>query len=180
LLHLAATFPGWRFTAVDPSVPMLDVLRHKADEQGILGRCVLHAGYLDSLPTGDDFDAATSFLVSHFITDRDERAGFFREIADRLGPDGVLINADLAGDLDTGVCQDLLRVWCRVMSGSGFDEAGVQRLRDAYARDVGVLHPRDVADLLVLGGFDSPVAFYQAGMIHAWYARRSRQPGRVS
>jgi tRNA (cmo5U34)-methyltransferase len=38
---------------------------------------------------------------------------------------------------------------------------------------VAVLPPQDVRDIITLGGFDSPVLFFQAGLIHAWYAKRS-------
>ena len=42
---------------------MLDVCR-KAEACGVASRCVFHAGYLDSLPSGQAFDAATALLVS--------------------------------------------------------------------------------------------------------------------
>lgn len=172
ILHLAQRFPGWRFTAVEPSVPMLEVFRRKAEEQGILSRCVLHAGYLDSLPPGDRFDAATAFLVSQFILDRAQRTAFFQGIAQRLRPDGLLVSADLAGDLNTAECQSLLEVWFKLMSGSGLSEDGVKRMREAYTRDVAVLPPHEVRDILMHGGFDSPVLFFQAGLMHGWYAKR--------
>ncbi|WP_264488307.1 class I SAM-dependent methyltransferase [Luteolibacter arcticus] len=46
---MAARFPGWRFTAVEPSGAMLDHCRKKATEAGIVDRCECHEGYLDSL-----------------------------------------------------------------------------------------------------------------------------------
>src|SRR5436190_2838514 len=101
ILYLAQRFPGWHFTAVEPSVPMLEVFRRKAEENKILSRCVLHAGYLDSLPPGDSFDAATAFLVSQFIVNREERTAFFQGIAHRLRSNGLLVSSDLAGDLTT-------------------------------------------------------------------------------
>jgi tRNA (cmo5U34)-methyltransferase len=173
IIHLAQRFPRWRFTAVEPSVPMLDVLRRKAEENGILSRCVLHAGYLDSLPPGDNFDAATAFLVSQFIQDRELRKVFFQSIANRLRPDGILVSSALAGDLDTVDCQNLLEVWFKVMSDSGISDEGIEKMREAYTRDVAVLPPHDVRDIIVQGGFESPILFFQAGMIHAWYAKRS-------
>ena len=84
LSYLAERFPGWRFTAVEPSAPMLEVCRRRAEAQGIEGRCIFHEGYLESLPPSEPFDAATSLLVSQFILDPEERSGFFRAIAGRL------------------------------------------------------------------------------------------------
>jgi tRNA (cmo5U34)-methyltransferase len=59
------------------------------------------------------------------------------------------------------------------MNDGGMSREGIERMRDAYRRDVAVLPPRDVREIIALGGFDLPVGFFQAGMIHAWYAKRS-------
>jgi tRNA (cmo5U34)-methyltransferase len=82
LLDLARAYPQWRFTAVEPSAPMLNVCRQKAAEAGVADRCMFHAGYLDTLPAAEPFDAATCFLVSHFILSRDERRDFFRQLVE--------------------------------------------------------------------------------------------------
>jgi tRNA (cmo5U34)-methyltransferase len=175
ILALAQTFPEWHFTAVEPSPAMLDVFRRRAEEQGISSRCVFHLGYLDSLPSNGSFDAATAFLVSQFILERHARSQFFQSIAERLCPEGVLVSSDLAGDLIATEYLELLGLWFRVMSGSGTPAPpeGIERMREAYRRDVAILPPRDVRDIITRGSFDSPVLFFQAGMIHAWYAKRS-------
>lgn len=175
ILYLAQNFPEWHFTAVEPSTAMLDVFRRRAEDHGISSRCICHPGYLDSLPPGDPFDAATALLVSHFIQDRHVRSAFFQSIAERLRPEGVLISSDLAGDLAATDSRDLLEIWFRVMSASGTlpSAEGLKRMREAYSRDVAILPPQDVRDIITRGGFDSPVLFFQAGMIHAWYAKRS-------
>jgi tRNA (cmo5U34)-methyltransferase len=87
IVYLAQRFPQWRFTAVEPSAPMLEVCRLRAEEHGIASRCVFHEGYLDSLPPSEAFDAATSLLVSQFILEREARSDFFRTIAERLRPE---------------------------------------------------------------------------------------------
>ncbi len=177
ILYLAKRFPDWRFTAVEPSSAMLDICRRRAMEHGISARCVFHLGYLESLPSfplGRSFDAATVFLVSQFIQDRTLRSRFFKDIADRLCPEGLLISSDLAGDL-AAADQSLLRVWFHLMKGIGISLEEMERMREAYVRDVAVLPPQDVRDIILLGGFASPVHFFQAGLIHAWYAKRSSQ-----
>lgn len=175
ILYLAQKFPEWRFTAVEPSTAMLDVCRRRVEEQGIAARCLFHAGYLDSLPSHGSFDAATAFLVSQFILEREVRSKFFQSIAERLCPTGLLVSSDLAGDLAAPDGRDLLDVWFRVMTGSGAlpSPEGIERMRQAYSRDVAVLPPRDVHDIITRGGFDAPMLFFQAGMIHAWVAKRS-------
>lgn len=175
ILYLAQTFPEWHFTAVEPSTAMLDVFRRRAEEHGIAARCVFHAGYLDSLPSQGSFDAATAFLVSHFILERHVRSAFFQSIAERLCPGGVLVSSDLAGDVTAADVQDLLDVWFQVMSGSSTPPPPeqIESMREAYRRNVAILPLRDVRDIITRGGFDVPVRFFQAGMIHAWYAQRS-------
>jgi tRNA (cmo5U34)-methyltransferase len=173
ILYLAQRFPGWHFTAVEPSVPMLEVFRRKAEENGILSRCVLHAGYIDSLPTSESFDGATAFLVSQFILSREHRVAFFESIARRLRPNGLLVSSDLAGDLSTLECESLLAVWFKLMSDSGLTNEGLERMRITYTRDVAVLPPAEVGKMIGQGGFEPPVRFFQAGMIHAWYGRRA-------
>lgn len=173
ILHLAQKFPGWRFTAVEPSGSMLAVLERRAEEQGISSRCAFHQGYLDSLPREESFDAATAFLVSQFILDRSARVKFFQGVADRLRPNGILVSSDLAGDLVTPECKALLEVWFQLMKGGGISLLDIEKMREAYTRDVAVLSPSDVRKIITSGGFDLPVRFFQAGLIHAWYARRS-------
>ena len=175
ILALAQNFPEWRFTAVEPSSAMLDVFRRRAAEQGIASRCFFHLGYLDSLPSTGSFDAATAFLVSQFILERQVRAQFFQSIAERLCPAGLIVSSDLAGDLAAPDGRDRLALWFRVMTGSGAlsSPEGIERMRAAYHRDVAVLPPQEVRDLITRGGFDAPVLFFQAGLIHAWVAKRS-------
>ncbi|MFN8440625.1 MAG: class I SAM-dependent methyltransferase [Caldilineaceae bacterium] len=175
ILYLAQKFPEWHFTAVEPSAAMLEVFRRRAEEQEIAARCVFHVGYLDSLPATEPFDAATAFLVSQFILDRHARSKFFQAIADRLRPAGLLVSADLAGDLAAPECQEMLSLWSRVMTGSGTPPSpeAIERMRQTYSQDVGVLPPGDVGNILIRGGFDTPMRFFQAGMIHAWIARQS-------
>jgi tRNA (cmo5U34)-methyltransferase len=175
LIDLAQRHTGWRFTAVEPSVPMLDVCRRKAEANGVADRCVFHAGYLESLPPSGAFDAATSLLVSQFILDRAARSNFFRETGERLRPGGALISADLAADTASPDYERLLEIWSRVMRGADVLPDGLARIRAAYDRDVAVLPPEEVAAIIAAGGFDPPVQFLQTGLIHAWFAQRNAE-----
>ena len=96
LVHLAQTFPHWRFTAVDPSGAMLDLCRGKAEAMGFVDRCQFHEGYVESLSVEAVYGAATGFLVSQFILDQAVQTAFFQSIAQRLKPGAILASADLA------------------------------------------------------------------------------------
>jgi tRNA (cmo5U34)-methyltransferase len=172
LIYLAERFPGWRFVAVEPSAPMLEVCRRKAEDGGISARCEFHEGYLETLPMGESFDAATSLLVSQFLLDREARTEFFRGIADRLRPGGILVNADLSADTSAAAYHELLDVWFRMMRAGELTPEAIEKMRSAYDRDVAVLPPEEVGGIISAGGFDAPVPFLQTGLIRAWYARR--------
>lgn len=171
LLHLASRFPGWRFTAVEPSGGMLAVCRQRVAEAGLRTRCEFHEGYLETLPAGTIHDGATCFLVSQFMVDQAVRTAFFQQIADRLKPGGLLASADLAAEVGADTYEALLCVWQGVMTPADVAPEGLARMRAAYARDVAVLPPATVATIIQAGGFTAPVPFFQAGLIHAWFAK---------
>lgn len=170
--YLAKRYPQWTFAAVEPSIPMLDVFRDKAERGGYASRCSFHGGYLDSMPADDEFDAATCFLVSQFILDTEGRTDFFRSIASRLRPDGILASSDLASYTDSREYDLLLETWVNMMRTGGIPASALEQMRAAYAKDVAVLPPAQVASIIKAGGFENPVLFYQAGLIHGWFSKR--------
>src|SRR5690606_6912841 len=76
LAHLAQRNPGWRFSTVEPSGPMLDVCRQRAETEGFASRCQFHEDYLEPFYVSAEHDAATCFLVSKFILDQQARSEF--------------------------------------------------------------------------------------------------------
>lgn len=172
LIYLATRNPGWTFTAVEPSGGMLDVCRQRTEKEGVASRCVFHEGYLSSLPATEMHDAATCFLVSQFILDQVERTKFFGEIAERLKPDGILASSDLASDIQSPKYDVLLRGWMNMMSAADISLEAMERMRKAYANDVGVLPPEKIVGIIKSGGFELPVQFFQAGLIHGWISKK--------
>lgn len=177
MIYLAERNPGWTFTAVEPSGGMLDVCRQRTEKEGVASRCVFHEGYLSSLPGTEKYDAATCFLVSQFIVEETERSKFFSEIAERLKPNGILASSDLASDVQSPEYEVLLRAWMNMMSAADISPEAMERMRKAYANDVGVLPPEKVVQIIKSGGFELSVQFFQAGLIHAWLSKRARQSG---
>lgn len=172
IAHLARRFPRWRFLALDPSPQMIATCRARAERDGFAERCEFHAGLVDTLPDAATFDGATSLLVSQFLLDPAARTAFFADIARRMYSGGMLAWADLAWDTAAPDYPAMLGLWMRTMSGAGLDTEAIERMRAAYSRDVAVLPPDAVAALVRDAGFDAPLRFHQAGMIHGWCARR--------
>lgn len=171
LLALARWFPRAEFLAVEPSAPMLDVCRDKVARVGVAARCRFHVGYLDSAPRDEKFDAATSILVSQFLTDERERVAYFREIAARLRPGGMLINADLAYPDGDAARESLTETWLRSTEYAGSAPDAARAGLAHWGRDVAVSRPDEIESMIAAGGFESPTLFHQALFIHAWYAR---------
>lgn len=172
--YLAKRFPHWTFVAVDPSGAMLNVCRAKAASNGYASRCQLHEGYIDTLPEHyEQFDAATCFLVSQFILEHGERTAFFRAIALRLRPGGLLASSDLASDVGSEEYDALITAWFRMMAGAGVPATAIDQMRQAYARDVAILPSANIASIIRSAGFERPVLFYQAALIHAWCSTRA-------
>ncbi len=173
LLAFAEAFPHWHFTAVEPSAPMLEICRQRAEAHGLTSRCTFHCGFIETLPPSEPFDAATSILVSHFILAREARARFFSNIAQRLCEGGLYINADLATDLSAPTSETLFETWLRMLRGAGISSADIAALRETYQRDVALLPPEAVEALIEQSGFTPPTRIFQAGLIHAWQTRKA-------
>ncbi len=172
LIYLAHAFPQWQFTAVEPAAAMLEICRQRAAENGLTSRCTFHEGYLDSLSVSEAFDAATSFLVSHFIVQQEERCQYFRQIAARLRPDGYLVSADLTYDMSTSAYESLLEVWRRMLHSCDILAKEIENMLAAFGQSVALLPSQKVESIIASSGFEAPILFLQTLFIHAWYAKR--------
>ena len=168
LIYLAQAFPGWQYVAVDRSGAMLDVCRNRARENGVAERCTFHEGTFETLGEVEPFDAATSLLVSRFIFDTDARREFYAQIAQRLRPGGILVSADLATGASAPQYKSLYEVWERTMRYTGMPVLSIDRIGDKMS----VLAPQEVRAIIASAGFEEPVQFFQALLIHACYAKR--------
>jgi len=173
LVYMAKKFPHWTFTAVDPSAAMLDVCRRRLKEMEMEDRCEFHTDYLENLSLPDDYDAATSILVSQFIQDKEQRTAFFRNIAARLKPGGLLISADLSGDINSCEYEPMLHVWASMMMDGNVQSQNIESIRQTHQSGISFLPPVEVAGIIGAAGFENPVQFYQMAFIHGWFCRKT-------
>lgn len=171
LLYLAEQHPQWRFMALDPSGPMLSLCREKVEQAGFGDRCEYHEGYLETLPGSEQFDLATSILVSHFITDLNERKHYFKSIAARLKPDACLVNADLAADQSDPGFDTLLSAWLSMLALNGSAPEEIQRFQQIIGKSVVLLGDQEYQTLLKDCGYRDYAVFYQMLLVRAWVAR---------
>lgn len=172
IIYMAKKFPQWTFTAVDPSAAMLDVCRRRLRELGFENRCEFYADYLENIFLPNDYDAATSILVSQFINDKESRISFFRNIAAKLKQGGILINADLSGDITSFDYEQLLAIWAQMMAEGNVQTQTVENIRQTHKSGISFLSPQEVAGIIETAGFDKPTQFYQMAFIHGWVSRK--------
>jgi tRNA (cmo5U34)-methyltransferase len=172
IIYLGQRFPKWTFTAVDPSVAMLEICRRRLREKNLDSRCEFHVGYVGGLLSSGIYDAATSVLVSQFISDRKLRIDFFNQIALRLKPGGILVSADLSARLGTPEFEGILNLWFEMMKAGAASLQGLDTMRNTYEKDLSVSSPEDIAAIITSGGFENVIQFYQVAFIHGWYGVR--------
>ncbi|HYG42611.1 MAG TPA: class I SAM-dependent methyltransferase, partial [Bordetella sp.] len=75
IIAAARLEPGWTYTAIDPSAPMLQLAMANITAAGLQARTQTVAGTVEDLPMGPEYDAATLIGVLHHIPDDgDKRA----------------------------------------------------------------------------------------------------------
>jgi tRNA (cmo5U34)-methyltransferase len=172
IVALANARPSWRFTAVEPSAPMLDVCRGKLGESGLSDRCELFHGYLSALPESGAFDAVLCLLVTQFVTDASERQRLFDDMATRLKPGGYLVNAEISDDMSSAEFLDIAEKWKSMHRYAGATAEEAENAIATLCRHVAVVPPPVIEDYLRNSGFSRPVQFFQSLLIRAWYARK--------
>lgn len=171
VLALGAAFPGWRFTVVDPSAAMLRVCRRRTDEVGLSPRCTFHVGYIGSLPQGPAHDAATSFLVAHFIPQAEARQTYYNEIRKHLKPGGLFLDVSISADPDTPLFEAEMSNWLAFYEFNGAAEESRTSFRNLFGKAIAAHGPHKVESMLTGAGFDPPAPFFQSLLIRGWIAK---------
>ena len=171
LLALATQFPAWRFTVVEPAQAMLEICKRNAAAAGIAERCSFHQGFVHELDSDPRFDAATAILVSQFITDREPRIDFYRQIAKRLKPNGLLVSADLILP-PVQHRPSLFAVWGELMTLTGTSPAEIPAKLQQLTEQVALVEDDELDELMTKAGLTMPVPFAQNLLIRARFAGR--------
>jgi tRNA (cmo5U34)-methyltransferase len=171
IVTVGALEPGWRFTAVDPSPPMMDLTVARLTETSLLDRTTVVLGTVDDLSPDARFDAATLIGVLHHLPGDEAKRAILRALAQRLKPEAPLI---LACNHHAYASQPLLlAAWGERwrMQGATPDEIQAKLGKILQGADP----PRSeaaVAELLAAGGFEPPLRFFSSLFWGAWIARR--------
>ncbi len=171
VLSLANTFPEWTFTCVEPSASMLDVCKQRLEKAGTLNRCQLINGYVNDVPIGENFNAALSVLVAHFVK-RDDRSSFFQNMSSRLKKDGYLVNTEISFDLASEKFPSMLTQWEKIQSLMGATPESLAMLPKTLKENLTVLPPTEKEGFIQKSGIRSAVRVFQSFMITGWYGQK--------
>lgn len=163
--------PSWRFTAVDPSQPMLDLALARVADAGLSSRTEAIRGFVEDLPADRIFDAATLIGVLHHLPGDEAKRGILRTIASHLKPGAPLI---LAGNRYAYASQPLLlAAWGNRwrMHGAAADEIEAKLGKILQGADP-PHSEQAVAALLADAGFEKPLQFFSSLFWGAWIVRR--------
>src|SRR3954452_18645874 len=153
--------PQWRFTAVDPSQPMMDLAVARLTEAGLLNRSDVVLGTVDELPSEDRFDAATLIGVLHHLPGDEAKRAILRSLALHLKPGAPLV---LAGNHYAYASQPLLlRAWGERWRMQGATPDEVQAKLGNILQGADPPHSEEaVANLLSDAGFEPPTRFFSS------------------
>ncbi len=174
ILSLSKSFPEWTFVGVDPSIGMINVCCERLSNAGVLNRCELIHGYVQDVPPGEQFDAALSILVAHFVK-REDRLSFYQAMFDRLCNNGILISTEISYDLNSQEFPLMLKNWEAVQSMLGATPESLANLSVQLREMLSVISPIETESLLNQSGIHLPVHFFQAFMINGWYGIKNSQ-----
>ncbi|MGU3312750.1 class I SAM-dependent methyltransferase [Acinetobacter sp. M5A5_2a] len=167
LEYLLRRHPNWKFTAVDPSLTMLQKAQEQVELLGKSSQVTFIHGETSALPLENCFDAALSILVAHFIAD-DIKPAFFKDIYDRLNENAVLLTYDLMTCINPQQLQ-ALRYLCLAQ---GLTEEQCQRMLERMAQDFFSLTTEGYIKLLQKSGFESVQSYAQVLTYQGFIAKK--------
>ena len=169
LVSFGQAAPDWSLTGVDPSTHMLAIARQKVAHYGLTKQVTLQVGVVEDLPASREFEAATCFLVMHFLPDSGAKLALLSNIASRLKSGAPLLLVDAYGGPD--FVKEFGPTWIRHGHAMGLPLEEMQKLEKSHAN----FHPISEArtlELLDQAGFERVQRFYTALIYSGWIAIR--------
>ncbi|WPP68752.1 methyltransferase domain-containing protein [Acinetobacter pittii] len=167
LEYLLKRHPDWKFTAVDPSLTMLQKAQEQVELLGKPSQVSFVHGETSDLSLENCFDAALSILVAHFISD-EIKPVFFKNIYDRLKEKAVLLTYDLMTCVNPQQLQ-ALRYLCLAQ---GLTEEQCQKMLERMDQDFFSLTTEGYIKLLEKAGFESVQSYTQILTYQGFIAKK--------
>ena len=158
----------WRFTGVDPAVPMLDLARTILGDE-IMQRVDLIPGDVQAAPEGP-FDGATLILVLGLIPDDGSKLKTLHDIRRRLKPGAAFVLVDRCDAADSPHFDRNLDRYIAYAIHSGVDPDTLKNARASHLANTSMATAARDEALLVQAGFTGIESFYHAMNWHGWVA----------
>ncbi|WP_339513963.1 class I SAM-dependent methyltransferase [Pseudomonas sp. RL_15y_Pfl2_60] len=169
IIAMASLEPDWRFTAVDPSAPMLEAAAQQLKANNLLGRTNLHLGHVEDLAADQSYDAATLIGVLHHLDGDAAKRQILQSIQARLKPGAPLI---VAGNHHAYASQPLLlAAWGQRWRQHGANGDEVKAKLGKILQGADPPHSEAaVQKLLHEAGFGDATRFFSSLFWGAWLA----------
>ena len=167
IIAMAKLEPDWRFTAVDPSEPMLEAAKQQLAANNLLEKTELHLGHVEDLPADASYDAATLIGVLYHLDGDDAKRQILRSIRAHLKPGAPLI---VAGNQYAYASQPLLlAAWGQRWRQHGASADEVKSKLGKILQGADPPHSEAaVQKLLHEGGFGDATRFFSSLFWGAW------------
>src|SRR5574338_633808 len=162
---------NWRITGVDPSEEMIKLSRAKVIEHNLNDRVLLHHGFVDSLPEGEQYDFSTLIFVLRFIQKAEDQKSLFSAIAKRLKPGGKFIIIDQYGENDNAEFKTMLNSWKSFMKFSGSPMELVNKISQ-QASEKSFINEQQLQEALSEAGFEKIKCIYKSLIHGGWIAQK--------
>ncbi|MCY0146998.1 class I SAM-dependent methyltransferase [Hoeflea sp. G2-23] len=164
--------PAWRFVAVDPSPPMLELARSQIEAAGLAGRTKFVSCLLADLEDERQFDAATLIGVLHHLPGDAAKRGMLSDLAIRLKPGAPLILA--ANHRTYGSDPLTMAAWGNRWRMNGATPEEVRNKLGTILKGADPLPSEEaVFTLMAETGFGSPKRFFSSLFWGAWICFRN-------
>ncbi|MBW4616859.1 MAG: class I SAM-dependent methyltransferase [Desmonostoc vinosum HA7617-LM4] len=170
LVHLGQSNHQWQFLGIDPSKKMLAIAQKKIAQHQLSQRIQLVQGYIQDLQNDAIYDAATSILVMHFISNEDDKLAFLQEIARRLKTSAPLILVDVFGIKGSAELEKIMAILHTYWQETGLPVDKQKQLLENFKNAVYPLSETKLLALLQQAGFSSVTRFYTGLWVGGWMA----------
>ncbi|HEU4753629.1 MAG TPA: methyltransferase, partial [Armatimonadota bacterium] len=165
LCSFAAAQPGWSFTGVDPSRPMLEQARAVLGDRA--RRVEFVDGFISDAPPGP-FDAATCLLTLHLIPDDGRKLETLRGIHERLTPGAPFAVVDNCIDTAAPDAEQQLQRYARFAIESGLEAEQMEKWKEVAKSTLGLIGPAREEEILAEAGFTGTELFFAGLSWRGW------------
>lgn len=171
LATLGPRNPGWRFTAVDPATPMLEIARTKAAALEMADRVEFLEGTVEEVTADQLHDAATCMLVLHFVPEIQEKLQQLKAIRQRLKPGAPFVLASMFGNPDDPAFEEQFLLWKAYwLDSTRLTQEEVDEM-EKTVRTLSFIPEDEIVRLLSDAGFGKIAKFFSTNMFGGWVCR---------